>query len=290
MTPDVARSLGHRLRNIAAERGVEPARLRRHLVFQRLLARLAVSGNWVLKGGFCLETRLGTAARATKDLDVAMVAEASMLSALDLQDLLFAELSVDPAGDGFRFEVELPTQISADDLGNPGWRVTVRTTVGGSPFESIKLDVVARPEEIAGGVERLILEPVLPGIAGHEPVAVPAVDIHQHAAEKLHAYSRVYAHDRPSSRVKDLVDLVLLVEASVLVPRRLGERLRQVYDVRDSSPPPPELPKPPASWATPFAAMATELGLTATSTGHAWTTVAATYHRTLTTIDGETTA
>ena len=290
MTPDVARSLGHRLRNIAAERGVEPARLRRHLVFQRLLARLAASGNWVLKGGFCLETRLGTAARATKDLDVAMVAESSMLSVLDLQDLLFAELSVDPTGDGFRFEVELPTPISADDLGNPGWRVTVRTTVGGSPFESIKLDVVARPEEITGGVERLILEPVLPGIAGHEPVALPAVDVHQHAAEKLHAYSRVYAHDRPSSRVKDLVDLVLLVEAGVLVPRRLGERLRQVYDVRDSCPPPPELPEPPASWDTPFAAMATQLGLTATSTVYAWTAVAATYHRTLGTIDGETLA
>lgn len=287
MTPDVARSLGHRLRNLAAERGVEPARLRRHLTFQRLLARLAVSGHWVLKGGFCLEARLGTAARATKDLDVALVAAESVVSTLDLQDLLFAELSTDPAGDGFRFEVELPAPISADDLGNPGWRITIRATVGGSPFESIKLDVVARPEEIAGGVERLILEPVLPGIAGHEPVAVPAVDVHQHAAEKVHAYARMYMHDRPSSRVKDLVDLVLLVEAGVLVPRRLGERLRQVYAVRDSSRPPPELPEPPASWTGPFAAMAAELGLTATSTQQAWTAVAAEYRRTLITIDGE---
>jgi hypothetical protein len=57
VTPDLARSLGHRIRNLAADRGVDPARLRRHLTFQRLLARLADSGQWVLKGGFCLEVR-----------------------------------------------------------------------------------------------------------------------------------------------------------------------------------------------------------------------------------------
>ncbi len=290
MTADLARSLGHRVRNLSAERGVEPARLRRHLSFQRLLARLAVSGNWVLKGGFCLETRLGTGARATKDLDVALVAEESVVSALDIQDLLFAELSTDPAGDGFRFEVELPVPITADEMGNPGWRVTVRATVGGSPFESIKLDVAARPEEIAGGVEHLILEPVLPGITGHERVTIPAVDVHQHAAEKLHAYSRIYAHNRPSSRVKDLVDLVLLVEAGVLMSPQLGVRLRQVYDVRDSSPPPARLPEPPVSWTAPFAAMAVELGLTATTTAQAWTAVAAEYHHTLATTDGESPA
>lgn len=286
MSPDLAQSLSHRIRNLAAERGVEAARLRRHLAFQRLLARLAVSGDWVLKGGFCLEARLGTAARATKDLDVAVLV-APVVSAMDVQDLLFAELSTDPSGDGFRFEVELPASISADDLGNPGWRVTIRAAVGGSPFESIKLDVVSRPEEIAGGIEHLTLDPVLPGIAGHHAVVVPAVDVHQHAAEKLHAYSRVYARDRPSSRVKDLIDLVLLVEAGVLVPRQLGARLRQVYTVRDGAPPPLELPEPPASWTTPYAAMARELGLAATNTEQAWAVVAAEYRRTLPTIDGK---
>jgi nucleotidyltransferase AbiEii toxin of type IV toxin-antitoxin system len=77
-------------------------------------------------------------------------------------------------------------------LGNPGWRATVRATVAGSHFESIKLDVVARPGEIDGGVEKLELAPLLPGIAGHRAVSVLAVDVNQHAAEKLHAYSRIY--------------------------------------------------------------------------------------------------
>jgi hypothetical protein len=48
-------------------------RLRKQVVFERLLARLLVAapGRWVLKGGFALDLRLGTRARSTKNLDVA---------------------------------------------------------------------------------------------------------------------------------------------------------------------------------------------------------------------------
>lgn len=87
--------------------------------------------------------------------------------------------------------------------------------------------------------------------------------------------------------MKDLVDLVLLIEAGLLVPRSLGPRLRQVYAVRDSSSPPAALPEPPGSWAVPFAAMAAELGLASATTAQAWTAVAAEYHRTLAAFDGQ---
>jgi hypothetical protein len=157
--------------------------------------------------------------------------------------------------------------------------------VGGDHFESVKLDVVARSGEIAGDVETLVLEPLLSGIAGHDPVAVPAVGVHQHAAEKLHA--RVYAHDRPSSRVKDLVDLVLLTEAGVLSPEPLSMRLRQVYAVRDASTPPPQLPPPPASWTAPYAAMAAELGLAASTAQQGWSSVATEYRLAVPTIEEE---
>lgn len=287
MSPDLARSIGHRIRNLATERGVDPARLRRHLTFQRLLARLTGSERWVLKGGFCLETRLGTGARATKDLDLALVRPETLESSLDVQDLLLAETSSSPIDDAFGFAVEPPARISADDLGNPGWRATVRATVSGSHFESIKLDIVARPEEIVGGVEALTLVPVLGGVAGHEPVTVAAVDVHQHAAEKLHAYGRIYAHDRPSSRMKDLVDLILLIDAGLLSSQRLGTRIRQVYEIREGTSPPSELPRPPTSWTTPFADMAAELGLSTSSTQDAWAVVSAEYRRTLLPNDGE---
>jgi hypothetical protein len=160
--------------------------------------------------------------------------------------------------------------------------------VGGSHFESIKLDVVARPGEIDGAVEKLELAPLLPGMNGHRAVSVLAVDVDQHAAEKLHAYSRIYAHDRPSSRVKDLVDLILLIEAGLLTPERLGARLHHVYAMRDKSLPPSELPRPPASWTGPYAAMATDLGLAATSIQHAYRTLAAEYRHVRPPTDGAT--
>src|ERR1700728_3764374 len=53
----------------ARQDGVGLARLRKRVVFERLLARLhAVAPDaWVLKGGFALELRLGARARTTKD-------------------------------------------------------------------------------------------------------------------------------------------------------------------------------------------------------------------------------
>ena len=56
----------------ARQDGVGLARLRKRVVFERLLARLhAVAPDaWVLKGGFALELRLGAQARTTKDIDV----------------------------------------------------------------------------------------------------------------------------------------------------------------------------------------------------------------------------
>ena len=41
-----------------------------------------------------------------------------------------------------------------------------------------------------------------------DPVRIPAT-VEQDVAEKLHAYTRTYASERPSSRIKDLVDLVV---------------------------------------------------------------------------------
>ncbi|SED75829.1 hypothetical protein SAMN05216532_5603 [Streptomyces sp. 2231.1] len=55
--------------------------------------------------------------------------------------------------------------------------------------------------------------------------------------------------DRPNTQVKDLVDLVLLVEPGLLTdPARLHERVRVVFDVRDTHAPPLGLPNPPATW------------------------------------------
>ncbi len=265
---DAARSLTDRIRHAASARGVEPARIRRQLVFQRILARVAPTGDWVLKGGYCLEVRLGLGARATRDLDLAVAAGNSRSTAVDLQDALAAALEA-PLDDGFTFHVGLPRPIAADEAGNPGWRTSVRARVGQVVFDEVRLDVVARADEIAAGTEPLTVPPPLPG-TGFAPVVVPAVDVAQHAAEKAHAYARIYAHDRPSSRTKDLVDLVLLVESGLLTASAWAPRIRHVFRVRDGAEPPATLPMPPASWRDPYAAMALDLGVAASDTDAAW--------------------
>ena len=52
----------------------------------------------------------------------------------------------------------------------------------------------------------------------------PPFEREQHVAEKVHAYSRSY-HGQPSSRVKVLVDLVLVKQFMTLDAARLREAL-----------------------------------------------------------------
>ena len=70
------RALEDRLNRQAQETGEATMRLRKNVVFQRLLARLlAISHDrWILKGGLALDFRLskrGARSRATKDMDLA---------------------------------------------------------------------------------------------------------------------------------------------------------------------------------------------------------------------------
>ncbi len=250
-------SLEARIANRASELEVAPERIRRHVAFQRVLARLSGKPGWVLKGGFCLETRLDVA-RATVDLDMAI--SATLIDASALQDLLDESLDRDVDGDGFSFRVGLPRPMSAEDSGNAGWRIAVTAMLAGRDFQSMRLDVVARPAEIAGGVEKLVVPPPIAGTR-MTAVVISAVDVAQHAAEKVHAYGRVYAYERSSTRVKDLVDLVLMAEAGLLDSAAWGLRLSHVYLVRDDAVPPKSLVEPPPSWVAPYAALAAELRL-----------------------------
>ncbi|MGI8550075.1 MAG: type II toxin-antitoxin system HicA family toxin [Dehalococcoidia bacterium] len=59
-----------RLRNEARQQGVSAQRLQQRVAFDRLLARLRESGDWVLKGGFALELRYGWQSCPMLDIDL----------------------------------------------------------------------------------------------------------------------------------------------------------------------------------------------------------------------------
>ncbi|WP_433956061.1 nucleotidyl transferase AbiEii/AbiGii toxin family protein [Janibacter indicus] len=195
--------------------------------------------------------RLGQVARTTQDIDlVGWLALASDPD--DLLDALEGALRGD-FDDGFSFRAAAPRRLRGEGATSPAWRVPVEALVDGAHFAHIKLDLVGQLDEVEGATELIeVRAPIAAPACG--AVAVTAVDVYQHAAEKLHAYSRLYAGGRPSSRVKDLVDLVLLIDAGLLVDaRRLGTRLAVVWSVRDRTQPPASLPSPPPTWADDMA-------------------------------------
>lgn len=271
---DRQRAVNDRIRIAAATQRVDANRLRRSLVFHRLLARLGPHG-FVLKGGFCLEVRLRHSARTTKDVDLVGSAATTNDSeyVLDTLDGIL-DSTEGSSSDGFTFDVGQPVRLRDQGTRGHAWRVSVTARLDGAEFERVKLDVVGQLTEVQGATEPLTVPPPV-SIPGLPEVVIEAVDVYQHAAEKFHAYARTYAHDRPSSRVKDLVDLVLLIESGLLCdPVRIGERLAVVYAERDNALPEPNLPNPPGDWKRPYAALATELGVTAVNTDAAYELVA----------------
>ena len=236
-------------------------RLRRRAVFERLLVRLdhANPGQWVLKGGMALEVRLGDRARTTRDLDLALRMAAAD-DAAAVRDHVIEALADDPERDGFEFRVGPARAIDLDEAGRPGWRFAIDARLDGRTFANVRLDVVARTEEISA-TDRVTLHSML-AFAGFPDHQIEAVDTAQHFAEKLHAFTRPHG-DRPNSRVKDLPDLLLLVDQGLNPSVELLTAVGHVFAVRSTHELPVELPDPPADWADRYATLADELGLRA---------------------------
>jgi hypothetical protein len=82
-----------------------------------------------------------------------------------------------------------------------------------------------------------------------------AVSREQQWAEKIHAYTRP-RQERPNSRTKDLVDMVLLIEAGGLSAERLLKRVAKTFERRASHPIPKLLPLPSPEWNSVFTRLA----------------------------------
>lgn len=253
-TPGAFRAaLEQRLNDRAKDSGTEIYRLRRRVVFERLLARLekANPGEWVVKGAMALEIRDTERSRRTKDLDLATRNDTD-----NLQDLLTEALSLDPFEDYFRFLVSEPTAMATDQAGPPAWRFAIEVALDTRRFERVKLDVVQRVEEIAATIR--IPYPSLVGFADLPQVEVEIVEPRQHFAEKLHAYTRDYG-TRPNTRVKDLPDMVLLVEGGLEADKSLYEVVGHVFATRASQSIPDHFPDPPPGWDEEYEELARDL-------------------------------
>jgi hypothetical protein len=253
-------ALDDRLGNRARESGIDLERLRRRAAFERLLVRLELRApnRWIVKGGMALEVRLGDRARSTRDLDLALRDAEGDGAAV--RELLIDCLSIDEERDGFEFLVGEPRTITPDEAGRPGWRFSVESRMGGRTFARVRLEVVARADEISK-TERVELPGVLDfiGLPRHE---VEVVDPAQHFAEKVHAFTRTYG-DRPNSRVRDLPDIVLLIDDGLEPSSELLALVSRLFESRATHELPGELPDPPAFWRENYPVLADELDVSA---------------------------
>ena len=257
------RALEDRLKRRALERGEDLGRLRRLVAFDRFLARLfsrADAPNFVVKGGFGLEIRYRMDARTTKDIDLSLPDPSLLGGNLqgDLSAVLEAlrDASARDLGDHFVIYVAEPRQdFDAPPQGGARFPVDVR--LDGKRFASFHLDV-GLGDVITEAPDWCTGEPFL-DFAELAPARIPLLPVAQQVAEKLHVYT-LPRKSLSNSRVKDLVDLVLLIEQDDPDPERVRRAVLATFERRATHAPPPELPFPPAGWEIPYAAMAREAG------------------------------
>ncbi len=247
-------ALETRLNAIATAEKVDLQRLRRQISFDRLLARFFAERHapWLLKGGYAMELRLRSA-RTTKDLDLSLPADAAAGFSGEVLTRLQQSARAD-LGDFFTFTIAEP-QMDLDAAPQGGARYPVTASLAGRVFTRFRLDVgigdaVVPPTELIEGRDWL-------GFAGIAPPQLMAISKEQQFAEKLHAYT-LPRPDAPNSRVKDLVDMVLLIRMGTMDKAVLRRAVETTFELRRTHAIPASVPEPPEFWTPRFLAMAKE--------------------------------
>lgn len=253
--------------NARAKVQAELQRLRRLVAFDRLLARLFADENspWIVKGGYGLEVRFGMKARTTKDVDLALPNVGSRTSNRDeLIQKLWEDLQDAAArdiGDHFAINIAAPQQ-EFDAPPGGGARFPVEVRLDQRVFANFHLDVgvgdiVVDDQEWTSGEDYL-------SFAGIPPARFRVIPIAQQFAEKVHSYTLPRAGGS-NSRVKDLVDLVLILDQSPPASASVRAAAEATFQCRSTHEIPSFLSVPSTTWASSYTAMAQELNLTQTT-------------------------
>lgn len=182
------------------------SQLQRHMAYDRLLERLyLVDHGWVVKGATALLAR-GIGVRGTIDVDIYRE-RARALAEAELREAVARDI-----GDWFTFELGSGRVVATD----AAVRIPVAAYVGTASWASFHVDLVGSDMRMTGQPDDVppLARVLMTDIEQHGYRAYPLAD---HIADKISAILQRYSgQDRPSTRFKDLVDLVAIVtEVSV---------------------------------------------------------------------------
>ena len=195
------RGLTDRLRAAAENGGWSLQQLQRRIAYDRLLERLYVADDsWVIKGATALlARRIGV--RGTRDIDLFRDGDRESAER-DLRDHVRHDI-----GDWFRFELAAGQPMLERAR---GLRIPVTAYIG-TQWAEFHIDLLGPDVRMTGEADGVppLVPLVMPGLEQHGYRAYPLVD---HVADKVTAiYQRHGELRRPSTRYRDLVDLVAIV-------------------------------------------------------------------------------
>jgi len=197
------RALTDRLKDLATASRWTLPQLQRQMAYDRLLERLYVADRgWIVKGAAALLAR-GIGVRATAAIDLYRE------PAREVAEAVLRRAAAADIGDWFRLEIHAPRPLA--DTG--GVRLPVTAFVGDTVWAAFHADLAAADVRMTGEPEHVppLAAVVMPDVEQHGYRAYPLVD---HVADKVCAMiERHGAVGAPSTRYKDLVDLVAIVLA-----------------------------------------------------------------------------
>jgi hypothetical protein len=207
------RALTDKLRGASRSGQWSLSQLQRQISYDRLLERLyAIDDGWVVKGATALLAR-GLGVRASIDVDVFRAA------ALEIAERELREAAALDLGDWFVFEAGTAQQ--AGD-GTAGLRVPIRALIGPTDWARFHVDLAGNEMTMTGAPEQMpaLARVTMPAVEQNGYRVYPLVD---HVADKIAATFDRYGKSRsPSTRYKDLVDLVAIASAaSVEAPAQI---------------------------------------------------------------------
>lgn len=243
-------AIADRLRALANKSGEPHLELYRRVAIDRFLARIDWS-QWTAKGGYVLQRRLPKA-RRTKDIDLSTDYSGFVINDRSEQQsaLLeaFREAASIDAGDYFTFQVNLDKRLPG--FGKGGLRCTVKCSIDNEHWSTFQLDAIIQ-DQCVFPKESLVGDSFL-SFAGIEPLTLMVPIKEEVFAEKIHAYT--LPRENENTRVKDLIDLFLLVEDG-LNGQKVKLALAGVFKIRATHLLPESLPAPPLSWKNIFLEM-----------------------------------
>jgi hypothetical protein len=200
--------------------------LQRQFAYDRLLERLYLADQeWIVKGATALLAR-NIGVRGSLDIDVYRDAAHAQAEA-DLRAAAAADI-----GDWFRFELGI---AQAMDNVTRGARIPVKAHVGATEWARFHVDLVGSDIHMTGTPEDVppLARVAMLDVEQHGYRAYPLVD---HLADKIAAIFQRYGRSRvPSTRYRDLVDLVAII-TSASVPAGLQlAALRSEFERREIS-------------------------------------------------------